>query len=232
MRKHLLQSVALSAGILGLAATAHAAPAQSGSLTANVGVTTNYVFRGQTQTDEGPAVQGGIDYNHSSGFYAGAWGSNVDFPGLGSGLEYDLYLGMNFAATQDLKFDVGYITYNYTDSDVDRFVGTNEIFVGGKFKGFALYYYNGNPKNYDDYQYFDLRYTLGLPKDVKMTLHYGHYDPNNHGNADDASVRVAKDFSGYDVSLTFTTVDSNDSFYYPKDKERLVLTVTKQFDLL
>lgn len=228
MRKHVIQSVLFGAGILGLATTAQAAPAQSSSLTANAGVTTNYVFRGETQTDEGPAIQGGIDFNHSSGFYAGAWGSNVDFPPLGSGLEYDLYLGMNFAVSQDLKFDVGYITYNYTDSRVDDAVGANEIFVGGKYRSFALYYYNGNANNNNDYNYIDLRYTLGLPKEINLTLHYGHRDPDFGHSADDASVRVSKDISGFNTSLTFTTIDSNS----PSDKDRLVLTVTKEFDLM
>ena len=222
MRKHLLQSVVIGAGILGLAATAQA------DLTANAGVTSNYVFRGQTQTDEDPAVQGGIDYSHSSGFYAGAWGSNVKFPGAGgSALEYDLYAGINFDITQDVKLDIGYITYNYTDSTVDDNVGTKEVFIGGKFQGFAAYYYKGNANSNNDYQYFDLRYTLGLPQEIKMTLHYGHMDPDVGNNADDASVRFGKDFSGFNVSLTYTTIDSNS----PGDKDRLFLTVTKNFDL-
>jgi uncharacterized protein (TIGR02001 family) len=152
----------------------------------------------------------------------------VDFPGIGSGLEYDLYLGVNIPVTQDLKFDIGYITYNYTDSTVDNVVGANEIFVGGKFRSFALYYYKGNASNNNDYNYIDFRYTLGLPKDVKMTLHYGHRNPDFGNNADDASVGVSKNISGFNASLTFTTIDSNS----PSDKDRLVLTVTKEFDLM
>jgi uncharacterized protein (TIGR02001 family) len=222
MRKYLITSMVIGAGMLGVAGAAQA------ELTANAGLTTNYVFRGVSQTDDGPAIQGGIDYTHNSGFYAGAWASNVDFPGLGSGLEYDLYLGINFDITKDIKLDLGYITYEYTDSTVDDAVGTNEVFIGAKYKSFAAYFYKGNANfNSTDYNYYDLRYTLGLPQEIDMTLHYGHLDPDGGGNADDASVRFGKDFSGFNVSLTYTTIDSDS----PNDEDKLFLSVTKSFDL-
>jgi len=229
MRKHLLHSVAIGVGILGLAATAQAEQQQSG-LTANVGITTNYVFRGQTQTDDDPAIQGGIDFNHSSGFYAGAWGSNVKFRGLGSSLEYDLYAGFNFNVSQDFKVDVGYIAYNYTDSTVDDSVGSSEVFVGAKFQNFAAYYYNGNPKTgSNDLQYIDLRYTMVLPQDFKATLHYGHADYHLSKDADDIGIRVSKDISGFDLGLAFTRVDPDQ--YTNDAKNRLFLSVSKSFDL-
>ena len=222
MRKHLLQSVVIGTGLLGLAATAQA------DLSANVGVTTNYVFRGVTQTDDGPALQGGIDYTHSSGFYAGAWASNVDFPGVGSGLEYDLYAGINLELNQDLKLDIGYITYKYTDSTVDDVVGNDEVFIGAKYKNFAAYYYNGSANlGAFDHQYYDLRYTLGLPQEIKMSLHYGHLDNKNATDADDISVRFAKDIASFDTSLTFTRVDPNSG----NSENELFLAVTKTFDL-
>lgn len=230
MRKHMIHTLVISAGILGLATTAQAdtTSTKNYSLTANADVTSNYVFRGETQTDENPAIQGGIDYSHNSGFYAGAWGSNVDFPNAGgSTIEYDLYAGMNFAINPSVKMDVGYITYNYADSTVNNNVGTSEVFVGAKYLGFAGYFYKGNAKNNNDYQYFDLRYSMGLPQDFKLTLHYGHKDPDYGHSADDASVRVAKNFSGFDASLTFTTIDSSSN----SDKDRLFVTVTKYFDL-
>ncbi len=49
------------------------------SISANIGVVSNYMWRGVTQTQDGAAVQGGLDFTHSSGFYAGTWASNVDF---------------------------------------------------------------------------------------------------------------------------------------------------------
>jgi len=227
MRKYLLHSTIIGAAIVGLSANAVADQPQTG-LTANVGVTTNYVFRGWTQTDDSPAIQGGIDFNHSSGFYAGAWGSNVKFPGVGSGLEYDLYAGFNFDVGHDVKMDVGYIAYNYTDSTVDDFAGNSEVFVGAKYLNFAGYYYNGSAKTGgNDHQYFDLRYTLGLPQEFNMTLHYGHADYTGPGDADDIGVRVSKNFYGFDGSIAFTRVDPSQG----NAQNELFLTVTKSFDI-
>ena len=57
---------------------------------ANVAASSNYFWRGITQTQDGAAVSGGIDYSNDSGFYAGTWVSNVDF-GSKTSYELDLY---------------------------------------------------------------------------------------------------------------------------------------------
>lgn len=230
MRKQVLNILIIFAGILGLATTAQADTNNKAGLTANATVTSNYVFRGETQTDDNPAIQGGIDYVHSSGFYAGAWGSNVKFPNLGgSALEYDLYAGFKFPINQAVKMDVGYITYNYTDSTVNNNVGANEVFVGAKWLGLSGYYYKGSAKNNNDYQYFDVRYTLPLQQNFKLTFHYGHRVPDQGTSNDDASVRIGKNFYGYDTSLTFTTISHD--YYGGGSKNRLFITVTKYFNL-
>ena len=61
------------------------------SVSANVTFASDYVWRGMTQSD-GPAIQGGFDYAADSGFYAGIWGSNVNFND-GAGSELDYYFG-------------------------------------------------------------------------------------------------------------------------------------------
>ena len=58
-------------------------------ISANFSFTTNYVWRGMTQTMDDPGYSGGFDYTDDSGFYAGTWGSNVAFGG--AGLELDTY---------------------------------------------------------------------------------------------------------------------------------------------
>jgi len=64
------------------------------SVSANVSFASDYIWRGMTQSD-GPAVQGGFDYASEGGFYAGLWGSNVNFND-GAGSELDLYFGYGF----------------------------------------------------------------------------------------------------------------------------------------
>jgi uncharacterized protein (TIGR02001 family) len=84
-----------------------------GELSANVALTTNYVFRGITQTDDGPAIQGGFDYAQGI-FYAGTWGSSVDF-GDDTTMELDLYAGIA-PSYNDISFDFGVLYYAYPDS--------------------------------------------------------------------------------------------------------------------
>lgn len=103
-------------------------PASPHTLTANVGVFSQYIFRGLTQTNEEPALQGGLDYSHSSGFYLGLWGSNISWlrenftnaTGVagqydeGGSLELDLYGGLKGPIGQsDFTYDVGALYYWY-----------------------------------------------------------------------------------------------------------------------
>lgn len=106
------------------------APAVSAAdFTANIGVTSNYVWRGATQTQNGPAVQGGLDYESDLGIYAGLWASNVDFGNevkgntIGGGdiddndsgnqYELDAYFGWGMDFTDNVGIDIGYVYYHY-----------------------------------------------------------------------------------------------------------------------
>ncbi|HSB48856.1 MAG TPA: TorF family putative porin [Burkholderiales bacterium] len=111
----------LVAGVLGSAtAQAQQPPASSHTLTGNIGLFSQYIFRGLTQTNEEPALQGGMDYAHSAGFYAGTWGSNVSvlrdtnaYTGGGS-LELDIYGGFKGSiGKSDFGYDVGLLYYWY-----------------------------------------------------------------------------------------------------------------------
>jgi uncharacterized protein (TIGR02001 family) len=80
MKKLLLASAvatALAAPTVRFAHAADAAPASPHTLTGNVGFVSDYRFRGISQTFKEPALQGGFDYSHASGFYLGTWASNV-----------------------------------------------------------------------------------------------------------------------------------------------------------
>jgi len=106
----------LMAGLLAASAwipTAALADGLPGEISANVALTTNYVFRGITQSDDGPAIQGGFDYAQGI-FYVGTWGSSVDF-GDDTTMELDLYAGIA-PSYNDISFDFGVLYYAYPDS--------------------------------------------------------------------------------------------------------------------
>lgn len=103
-----------------------AAEAPRYTIAYNVGLYSQYIFRGLTQTANKPAIQGGVDFTHSTGFYAGAWGSNISWledakqggAGFGydnSSLELDIYGGYR-AAIKDVSYDIGLLQYVYPGS--------------------------------------------------------------------------------------------------------------------
>ena len=99
--------------ICGAFAAVAAAPAfaQEVAISGNVALTTDYAFRGISQTDQSPAVQGGLDLS-AGDFYLGTWASNINFGTGGANLELDVYGGYKFAAGP-VSFDVGIIGYLY-----------------------------------------------------------------------------------------------------------------------
>jgi uncharacterized protein (TIGR02001 family) len=111
-------AIALAAAVAAWAGPAGAAEelvpdgAFPGKFTANVGFVSEYLFRGLSQTDDTPAIQGGFDWSHEgTGLYAGIWGSNVDF-GTFNSLETDLYAGIG-GSISDVAWKIGGIAYLY-----------------------------------------------------------------------------------------------------------------------
>ena len=136
-----------TAGTFAALALTTAAPAQE--IVGNVGLTSNYIFRGITQTDDGPAVSGGFDYENG-GFYAGIWASSVDF-GDDTTLEVDFYGGYGFSAG-GLDWDVGAIYYAYPDSP--ELGGNSQDFLelyGGVSKDFGSFALDGKLSWSDDF---------------------------------------------------------------------------------
>lgn len=127
---------------LGLAAASVA----SAEITGNVSLVSEYAFRGISQTWERPAIQGGFDYTHSSGFYLGTWASNVSsntFPN--ANMEWDFYGGYNGKINDDLSYNVGLLQYYYpggktsSSSPNDKF-NTLEAYAGITWKWLNLKY--------------------------------------------------------------------------------------------
>ena len=120
-----MATIALCLAAAAGAASAQTAPAaapEASPITANISLTTNYKFRGQDQDAIGnngyyktkalkPAIQGGFDYAHESGFYVGNWNSSVNWLS-GNSIESDIYGGYKFKAGP-FDLDFGALTYIY-----------------------------------------------------------------------------------------------------------------------
>lgn len=123
-------TLALAPGI-----AAAQAPASPHTITGNVGFFSQYIFRGLTQTDRDPALQGGLDYSHApTGLYVGTWASNIswlrDFGAYSSGgsLEWDFYGGIRgtFGKT-DFGYDLGLLYYYYPGTVAPGFIRANTL---------------------------------------------------------------------------------------------------------
>jgi uncharacterized protein (TIGR02001 family) len=126
LHSKLLNTLILAALVAPGIAMAEDAPAAAPApaFTSNVALVSDYLYRGISQTGGKPAIQGGFDYAHTSGFYAGVWGSSIswltDSPAVtgatSSQLELDTYLGFKNSFAEDFSYDVGYLRYNYPAS--------------------------------------------------------------------------------------------------------------------
>ena len=150
MRKSLITIAvlgALTAPSFVFAADAAPAPAPDLTVAYNVGLYSQYIFRGLTQTNRKPALQGGVDLTHSSGFYLGAWGSNVnwleDSTLYSSGsLELDIYGGYRYNfGDSGLGIDIGALQYYYpgtkaysTDGYTKPTANTTELYAALNYK--------------------------------------------------------------------------------------------------
>ena len=104
--------------LAGLAAAA--SPTHAADLTGNAALTTDYVWRGSTQTSGDSAVQAGFKLAGESGLYASAWGSNVEFaPGTKASTELDFSVGWNTALGDDWTLDASLLRYQYPATTTD-----------------------------------------------------------------------------------------------------------------
>ena len=236
-------------------ASATAAESESPhSLSANVALTTNYMFRGVSQTNNGPAIQGGFDYEYKPlGLYAGVWGSNVDSssavfdptdptgetlleaPGYdGASMELDLYVG--WRPTWDkLGFDIGYLRYQYPGTDTDD-NNTNEFKLGVSYETdyFTPSYtasYSDDWYGTGDSWYHDISVDIPLPYEFTLSGHYGwnRFD-DSAGNYQDWKIALSREFFGLGTEIAYVDRSDDDVCGPPfQCGSTAVFTVSKSF---
>jgi uncharacterized protein (TIGR02001 family) len=113
MRKSILGLSALA--LLASATPVFAQDEDAGpiAITGSVALVSDYRFRGFSQTQQDPAVQGGITATHESGFYVGTWGSSINFANSNLSSEIDFFAGWSKAVSEGVTLDVGLLYYLY-----------------------------------------------------------------------------------------------------------------------
>lgn len=212
-----------------------------GNFSGTIGLTSEYSFRGISQSDEGPAIQGSVDWNHDSGFYAGVWGSSIEF--TDASLEIDIYAGYS-GEVNGFTYDVGGIYYVYpgADSDLDYNFVEAAFALGYDFDVAALsasvnyspdyFASSGDAVYLASYLNVPLAF---LPFDTSLNANLGHQwidDNAKFGVEDymDWGIGLSSNIEGFDVSLKYIDTDLSE----PREcadgcAERVIVSISKSF---
>jgi uncharacterized protein (TIGR02001 family) len=229
--------MALSVLMVASAASPALVKAEGSSLAFNAAISSDYRYRGISQSRLKPALSAGVDYTLPRGFYVGAWASTITWvkdSGGDANLELDLYGGYKTELTKGTTLDVGLLQYIYPGAKTKNFdaiyknPNTTEIYGAltvGPVTGKLSYSLSNLFGNYDfalqkDSKgsiYLDLSANLEVGGGVTITPHLGHQKVENITNASytDYSVMASKDFSGFVLSAGVVGTDANKSFYVP-----------------
>lgn len=213
------------AGLLASSVTIQTASADV-SFSGNVALATDYIFRGISQTDGGPAISGGFDLELSSGFYAGIWGSNLDF-GTDTDIEIDYYAGFAGNINDNLGYDFTLLYYSYPSSDAAsdgdfefaEFYGALSYDFGAVSTSVGVNYSNDffGASGNATYLFIDLG--VPLPSDWGLAFSFGSQsiDDNDTWGTPNYNVwtaGVSKSAGGFDFALDYsgTDLDTGDCF--------------------
>lgn len=198
------------------------------NLTWNLAITSDYVFRGVTQTNFKPAVQGGLDYAFGdSGFYVGVWASNVDFvDNDGPDIEVDSFVGFNTDVSDSLNLDLSVVHYSYLgERDAYGSLDYNEVFgkiTYAEMVTFTVAYAN----DYSNLDYSSLYFNLGgeweIGNALSLNASVGHSDfSDGNGSYNDWNVGLSRQFGPVNAALNYydTNIDGG------KASDALTLTL-------
>jgi uncharacterized protein (TIGR02001 family) len=211
-------------GAVGLA-LATATPAVSAPLSANAGVTTNYIFRGVTQSGADPAVSAGLDYDLGAvlpGLAVGTWASSINF-GDDTPMELDLYGSYTGTIVDKFSYNVGFITYNYPNSPhavdynwYEGYVGLSYDFGVAQLAGKV--FYSPDYQNLSDTEWY---YTGGVTIPIASWLAFSA----NIGRTEldrpigtyvksytDWNLSLAATFDAYTLTVGYASTDMNGAF--------------------
>lgn len=230
----------VAASLLVGASSAMAEP----EISANVALTSDYRFRGISQSNDDIAVQGGFDLAFDNGIYIGTWGSSVDFltaegEGVDGTLELDYYVGWSMETESGVGVDVGYLYYDYPgddglEGDFQEVYGSVSFWDLTLGLAYSDDYYAETEKFF----YYSADYSLGLGETFSLDLHIGYNDLDDEGGylsdgADsyvDYSVGLSATYLAVDWSVAWVGTDLDGEEYFGLDDlvdDTVVFTVSK-----
>ena len=235
-----LLPAAIATGLLA-GATVPVAQAEI-EISGNVALTSDYRFRGISQSDEDIALQGGFDLGFDNGIYIGTWGSTVDFDrndGFDGSLELDYYIGWaSDIGDTGVSLDVGYLYYDYPGDDGAE-GDYQELYASIGFWDATLgvNYSDDYYGETDTFWYYYAQYSFGFAENFSLDFHIGYNDLEKNGgflatDEDpyvDYSVGITASYWAVDWTLAYvgTDLDEEDVFDTDWGEDTVVFTISK-----
>lgn len=238
-------AVLLALAVTGTVAHAQEAAAPEHQVSYNAALTSEYRYRGLSQSRLDPALQGGADYTHNpSGFYAGTWLSTIkwtkDLGGDGD-VEVDLYAGKRGQITPEISYDVGGLYYWYPSNDLNPNANTFELYGQVGYGPAYLKYSHSTTNlfgtsNSKQSGYLDLgaNVPLTMMEGLVLNLHIGRQrvENNSQYSYTDYKIGLTKDLGFASVSLAWIKANT-EAYVSPSGrnlgKSAAVLSVSKTF---
>lgn len=210
---------------------APAAEEASSNFSWNLSLTSDYVFRGITQTDFDPALQGGLDYAFGdTGFYVGTWASNVDFVDSdGPDIELDAYIGWSHDLSEDWNLDVHAVRYTYLgENSAYGNIDYNEYFAKISYKGqldFTVAYANDYANSDFSSLYYQVAGSWDVGNDFALNAGFGHSDfSDGVGSYNDWNLGVSRQFGPVNIGLNYYDTSGDFVDGIGKTSDRVVLS--------
>jgi uncharacterized protein (TIGR02001 family) len=209
-----------------------------GTFSANIAATSDYYFRGLSQTDKNAAIQGGFDWAHESGVYAGVWASSVSFGD--TNIEVDTYAGYKNEFV-GVGYDLGWIKYNYNDTKAGD--DPQEFYVNLSYKFLSAGYAYSNDwfgtDKASNYAYLGAEY--GLPYDIGISAQVGRsfgsaYKIGRNFEYTDYKIGINREFAGINFDLSYVDNDLSKKdcaatgYTNSQCDGQLILTASKAID--
>jgi len=251
MKKLILAIAAISANLASVGVVYADAPLADNQITFNAAVTSDYRYRGISQTRLDPALQGGVDYTDNlNGFYVGTWASTIKWvkdSGGDSNIELDIYGGKRGNISEDFTYDIGVLTYVYASNNFNHVVGladanTTELYGQLGFGSAYIKYSNSvtNLFGFVDSKnsgYLDAGANIEIIKSVTINVHAGRQDVKHSAaaNYDDWKLGVTKEFDVVVAAIAMIGTNADKNVYVSPangkflGKNALVATLSKSF---